>query len=174
MADVVFALTDVSVIGKPFIINTGDDQFGTVFAVRINLEPVQGGLEIPPASRIDPANPEWLVAFSNICTHMGCALIPAANSSRLEDTYLAGPCPCHMTLFDLSRGGMVVVGPATEALPQLSLQLIEPTQKMVRIVDWIRDKSVPYGLPYGRTTQIPSIRVPGRPPGKGRRPIVER
>ena len=163
MTDVVFSLTDVLAVGVPFIINTGDDQFGTVFAVRINREPAQGVLEIPPERRIDPANLEWLVAFSNICTHMGCALVPAAKSSSLEDTYLAGPCPCHMTMFDLSRGGMIVIGPATEALPQLSLKLIEPAKTMVRIIDWIGDKSVPYGLPYGRTT-ITSIKIPERGP----------
>lgn len=164
MADVVFSLTEVSAVGVPFIIDTGDDQFGTVFAVRINREPAQGGLEIPPERRIDPANPEWLVAFSNICTHMGCAVLPPTKRSILEDTYLAGPCPCHMTMFDLSRGGMVIIGPATEALPQLSLKLIEPAQTMVRIDDWIRDKSVPYGLPYGRTTLITSIKSTERGP----------
>ena len=155
MTDVVFSLTEVSVVGVPFIIDTGDEQFGTVFAVRIAREPSQGGLEIPTGVRADPANPEWLVAFSNICTHMGCTVVPTAKGLGLEDTYLAGPCPCHMTTFDLSRGGMTVIGPATEALPQLTLELMEPAQTMVRIAGWIRDRSVPYGLRYGRTSLNP-------------------
>ena len=36
---------------------------------------------------------------------------------------VAGPCPLHWTLFDLTRYGMVVAGHATLGLPQITLEL---------------------------------------------------
>lgn len=33
-----------------------------------------------------------------------------------------GPCPIHLTTFDLTRHGMVVSGHATESLPQIVLE----------------------------------------------------
>ena len=34
-----------------------------------------------------------------------------------------GPCPLHLTTFDLTRHGMVISGHATESLPQARLEL---------------------------------------------------
>ena len=36
---------------------------------------------------------------------------------------IAGPCPLHLTTFDLTKHGMVVAGHATESLPQVVLDL---------------------------------------------------
>ena len=33
-----------------------------------------------------------------------------------------GPCPLHLTTFDLTRHGMVVAGHGTESLPQIVLE----------------------------------------------------
>jgi arsenite oxidase small subunit len=33
-----------------------------------------------------------------------------------------GPCPLHLTTFDLTRHGMVIAGHATESLPQIVLE----------------------------------------------------
>ncbi len=60
-----------------------------------------------------------IVAFSNLCSHMG---------GPLNGTYKAahkamGPCPLHLTTFDLTRHGMVISGHATEALPQARLEI---------------------------------------------------
>ncbi len=74
-----------------------------------------------------------LVAFGNACTHMGCALFARADdgSGRLlhrlaadgrEAELVCGPCPCHGTSFDLTRGGLVILGPATQDLPQVKLE----------------------------------------------------
>ena len=60
-----------------------------------------------------------IVAFNTLCTHMG---------GPLGGTYKAaykilGPCPFHLTTFDLTKHGMVVAGQATETLPQVVLEL---------------------------------------------------
>jgi arsenite oxidase small subunit len=46
----------------------------------------------------------------------------------LDGTYKAkyqvlGPCPLHLTTFDLTKHGMVASGHATESLPQIVLEL---------------------------------------------------
>lgn len=50
------------------------------------------------------------VAFSAICTHMGCVVAP---SGKQFD------CPCHGSEFSASTGD-VIRGPATRALPKLN------------------------------------------------------
>ena len=61
-----------------------------------------------------------IVAFSNICTHMGC-VIPEFGPKRR----VLGPCPCHFSTFDLTRSGMVTLGQATQNLPQVILDIAE-------------------------------------------------
>lgn len=60
---------------------------------------------------------EDIVAFSSLCTHMGGLL----NRSYKPEHKVAGPCPSHLTTFDLTRHGMVVAGHAVESLPQIVL-----------------------------------------------------
>ena len=60
-----------------------------------------------------------IVAFNSFCTHMGG---PLAGTFK-ADQGVAGPCPLHWTLFDLTRHGMVVAGHATMGLPQITLEL---------------------------------------------------
>jgi arsenite oxidase small subunit len=55
-----------------------------------------------------------IVAYSSICTHMGCTV-----EARAAEGLLA--CPCHFSSFDAARGGMQVIGQATTNLPQVSL-----------------------------------------------------
>ncbi|MFC6752345.1 arsenate reductase (azurin) small subunit [Halorubrum tibetense] len=62
---------------------------------------------------------DGIVAFSNLCTHMGCAVSGNVESDR----GVAGPCPCHYTTFDLAKGGLVIMGPATTDLPQVRLDV---------------------------------------------------
>jgi len=61
-----------------------------------------------------------VVAFVNVCTHMGGPLIylPDANCAV---------CQLHYTQFDLARGGKQVTGHATEYLPQVELEYDEKT-----------------------------------------------
>ena len=46
-----------------------------------------------------------VVAFSNVCTHMGCPI-----EDFQPDHNVLGPCVCHFTTFDLARDGQVVLG----------------------------------------------------------------
>lgn len=60
-----------------------------------------------------------IVAFNQQCTHMG---------GPLDGTYkpqhqVLGPCPLHLTTFDLTHHGMVVSGHATQSLPQIVLEV---------------------------------------------------
>ncbi len=59
-----------------------------------------------------------VVAFSNLCTHMGCPI-----ERYQSELYVLGPCPCHFTTFDLAKDGQVVMGQATQSLPRVLLAL---------------------------------------------------
>jgi arsenite oxidase small subunit len=59
-----------------------------------------------------------VVAFNQQCTHMGGPL-----QGTYKDKHQAlGPCPLHLTTFDLTRHGMVISGHGTESLPQIVLE----------------------------------------------------
>lgn len=58
-----------------------------------------------------------IVAFSTLCVHMGCSLAGRYQS----DQKVLGPCPCHLSTYDLTLGGQPVIGVATENLPQIEL-----------------------------------------------------
>ncbi|MFQ5968645.1 MAG: arsenate reductase (azurin) small subunit, partial [Acidimicrobiia bacterium] len=58
-----------------------------------------------------------IVAFGTDCTHMGCPLKGKFNPTHA----VLGPCGCHFTTFDLTLRGQVVIGQATEDLPQIVL-----------------------------------------------------
>ena len=60
-----------------------------------------------------------IVAFSLRCTHMGGDLSRAYQPAHQT----LGPCPRHLTSFDLTRHGLVITGSATESLPQVELEL---------------------------------------------------
>ncbi len=60
-----------------------------------------------------------IVAFSSLCTHMGGLL----GRSYKPEHKVAGPCPSHLTTFDLTRHGMVIAGHAVESLPQIVLEM---------------------------------------------------
>ena len=60
-----------------------------------------------------------IVAFNSYCPHMGGPLNGLYNAEH----QVAGPCPLHLSTFDLTRHGMVVSGHATESLPQILLEI---------------------------------------------------
>lgn len=60
---------------------------------------------------------DGIVAYSKICTHVGC---PVGLYERTTHHLL---CPCHQASFDLADNGAVVFGPATRSLPQLPLAI---------------------------------------------------
>jgi ubiquinol-cytochrome c reductase iron-sulfur subunit len=58
-----------------------------------------------------------IVAYSKLCTHVGCPVgLYQAESGLLL-------CPCHQSTFDVMRGARPVFGPAARSLPQLPLGL---------------------------------------------------
>lgn len=59
-----------------------------------------------------------VVAFNQQCTHMGMPM----NGTFKANHQVLGPCPLHLTTFDLTRHGMVVCGHAAESLPQIVLE----------------------------------------------------
>lgn len=76
-----------------------------------------------------------IVAFNLRCTHMGGDLSRAFQPAQ----QVLGPCPRHLTSFDLTRHGLVITGSATESLPQIELELEGDTIYAVGVM----------GLAYG-------------------------
>ncbi|MFD8692609.1 Rieske 2Fe-2S domain-containing protein [Streptomyces sp. NPDC059651] len=76
-------------------------------------------VRIEPDNIKDKREREWahegIVAFSKICTHVGCPI------SLYEQQTHHVLCPCHQSTFDLSDGARVIFGPAGHALPQLRI-----------------------------------------------------
>jgi Rieske Fe-S protein len=74
-----------------------------------------------PAEEFKPAKgrENWhingIVAYSKVCTHVGC---PAALYEQTTHHIL---CPCHQSTFDATDAAKVVFGPAARSLPQLPL-----------------------------------------------------
>ncbi|HEX6704868.1 MAG TPA: arsenate reductase (azurin) small subunit [Albitalea sp.] len=55
-----------------------------------------------------------IVAFSTLCTHMGCPVAYDAQAKSFK-------CPCHFSQFDPEMAGQMICGQATENLPQVTL-----------------------------------------------------
>ncbi|MBT2504687.1 Rieske 2Fe-2S domain-containing protein [Streptomyces sp. ISL-98] len=76
-------------------------------------------VRLQPEDIKDKRELEWshqgIVAFSKICTHVGCPI------SLYEQQTHHVLCPCHQSTFDLSDGARVIFGPAGHALPQLQI-----------------------------------------------------
>nr|WP_311836088.1 Rieske 2Fe-2S domain-containing protein [Cellulomonas fimi] len=60
---------------------------------------------------------EGIVAYSKICTHVGCPV------SLYEQQTHHLLCPCHQSTFDVADGAKVVFGPANRPLPQLPIEV---------------------------------------------------
>ncbi len=81
-----------------------------------------------------------IVAYSQLCTHMGC---PLSNFDPERGTLT---CGCHYSTFDLSKGGMMVIGLGTDNLPEIVLEYDEGTGDIYAV--GVR------GLIYGRLSNI--------------------
>ncbi|MFQ5935158.1 MAG: arsenate reductase (azurin) small subunit [Acidiferrobacterales bacterium] len=92
-------------------------------------------LSEPAIEGIGPNNE--IVAYSTLCTHKGCPI-----NYRPERKLLI--CPCHWSSFDPAKAGTLVIGQASESLPQVKL----------RINDGMVQAFGMNGLIYGRYTNI--------------------
>ncbi len=73
-------------------------------------------LGVPAGGGIGPDDD--VVAFNTLCPHMGFTLA----GQYQKDYQVMGPCPWHLSTYDLTRHGMIVAGHATEGLPQVLLE----------------------------------------------------
>ena len=75
----------------------------------------------PEEFNLDAERLSWthdgIIAFSKICSHMGCAVALYEQQTK----HLL--CPCHQSTFDVTRAAKVIFGPAARPLPQLALTL---------------------------------------------------
>jgi ubiquinol-cytochrome c reductase iron-sulfur subunit len=101
-----------------------DDDMAKAAVIIIKFRPGQVvyGKPVPPGHATITPNavvPNWtvdnIVAYSKICTHVGC---PAALYEQTTHHIL---CPCHQSTFDATEGARVIFGPATRPLPQLPI-----------------------------------------------------
>lgn len=63
--------------------------------------------------------PDGNVAYSKICTHVGCPV------SLYRSTTHELLCPCHQSTFNVLDGAKPVFGPAARSLPQLPLYITD-------------------------------------------------
>jgi arsenite oxidase small subunit len=78
-----------------------------------------------------------IVAYSTLCTHKGCPV-----SYKPERKLII--CPCHWSTFDPAKGGGLVIGQASQQLPQIELRVESGMVQAVGVA----------GLIYGRHTNI--------------------
>ena len=70
-----------------------------------------------------------IVAFSQVCQHLGCiwGYVPPGGSPSVNPSYVAdvpsGYCPCHGSIYDLTRGAEVIGGPSPRPQPQVQLEV---------------------------------------------------
>ena len=73
----------------------------------------------PEEFKLSPERLSWthegIIAFSKICTHMGCAVALYEQQTK----HLL--CPCHQSTFDVPQAAKVIFGPAARPLPQLDI-----------------------------------------------------
>jgi ubiquinol-cytochrome c reductase iron-sulfur subunit len=73
--------------------------------------------ELKPRRGREDWTVEGIVAYSKLCTHVGC---PVGLYQAEEGLLL---CPCHQSTFNVLDGARPVFGPAARSLPQLPLDV---------------------------------------------------
>lgn len=80
-----------------------------------------------------------IVAYSTMCTHMGCPV-------SYDGAQRVFKCPCHFSIFDAEKAGMMVCGQATENLPRIVLKYNDKDDSVTAVAI--------VGLLYGRQSNI--------------------
>jgi ubiquinol-cytochrome c reductase iron-sulfur subunit len=73
--------------------------------------------DLHPAKGHENWSYQGIVAYSKICTHVGC---PVALYEQQTHHLL---CPCHQSTFDVANNCEVIFGPASRPLPQLPISI---------------------------------------------------
>ena len=87
--------------------------------------PIPGGLEVTSAEGATA----YLAGFSRVCTHLGCTVYLNRDLGGIDfafnyrTTHPDLTCPCHLSIFDPTRSGEAVSGPAVRPLPRVQLEL---------------------------------------------------
>ncbi len=89
------------------------ENIGTDAVLLIRLRPTEFNLD---AKRLSWTH-NGIIAFSKICSHMGCAVALYEQQTK----HLL--CPCHQSTFDVTRAAKVIFGPAARPLPQLAISV---------------------------------------------------
>jgi ubiquinol-cytochrome c reductase iron-sulfur subunit len=92
-----------------------EGHLGSADAVALLVRVPVGELRL--AAGRDAWAPDGCVAYSKICTHVGCPV----GLYRAEARQLL--CPCHQSTFDVRSGAKPVFGPAVRPLPQLPMRV---------------------------------------------------
>ncbi|MBX9590925.1 MAG: arsenate reductase (azurin) small subunit [Hyphomonadaceae bacterium] len=92
-------------------------------------------LDRPAEGGIGPG--QSIVAYSILCTHKGCPVAFKRSHNMLL-------CGCHWSSFDPAKAGRMVIGQASEPLPQIALEVSNGVVRAVGVA----------GLIYGRHTNI--------------------
>jgi arsenite oxidase small subunit len=80
-----------------------------------------------------------IVAYSTLCTHMGCPVTYDANKRTFN-------CGCHFSMFDAEKNGQMICGQATENLPRIVLEYNDKTDTVTAVAV--------EGLIYGRQANV--------------------
>ncbi len=91
-----------------------EDDLGGALSQTVLIR-VQGGGNVVTMPGRETWGPEGYLAFSKVCTHAGC---PVGLYEQLTKQLL---CPCHQSLFEITKGAIPIFGPAPRPLPQLPL-----------------------------------------------------
>jgi arsenite oxidase small subunit len=78
-----------------------------------------------------------IVAFSTLCTHKGCPVTFKPERKMFI-------CPCHWSTFDPAKAGALIIGQASQQLPQIELRVNNGVVEAVGVS----------GLIYGRHTNL--------------------
>jgi len=92
-------------------------------------------LSEPATNGVGPARD--IVAFSTLCTHKGCPVTFKPERKMFI-------CPCHWSTFDPAKGGALIIGQASQQLPQIELRVTNGVVEAVGVS----------GLVYGRHTNL--------------------
>jgi ubiquinol-cytochrome c reductase iron-sulfur subunit len=105
------ALINVDAVITVFPEGDVGDEFAQTLLIRL-----EAGRNQPVSGR-ETWTPNDLIAYSKVCTHVGCpvGLYEAASGELL--------CPCHQSTFVVYDGAKPVFGPAATPLPQLPLAI---------------------------------------------------